>query len=142
MNILFDTNIVLDVLLNRQPHVALSAKLMRAVENKQITGYLCATTITTLDYLLSKASSQRKARTALQQLLGLFEIAGVDKRVIDLSMQSKFDDFEDAVQYYSGECCGVAGLVTRNIKDYKPARLPVYLPNELLAQLALLRSPN
>ena len=55
MKVLFDTNIILDVLLNREPFVANSALLMGYVESEVIEGYLCATTITTLDYLLSKA---------------------------------------------------------------------------------------
>ncbi|WP_214660617.1 hypothetical protein [sulfur-oxidizing endosymbiont of Gigantopelta aegis] len=48
-----------------------------------------------------------------------------------MSLKSGFRDFEDAVQYYSGECCGVNGLVTRNTKDYKQAKLPIYTPDEL-----------
>ena len=131
MKIIFDTNIILDVLLNREPFVELSAKIVSSVEKKNIEGYLCATTITTLDYLISKQSNQNTARTEIQKLLNIFEISEVNSKVLDISLKSGFKDFEDAVQYYSGECCGVNGLVTRNTKDYKQAKLPIYTPDEL-----------
>ncbi len=131
MKILFDTNIILDVLLNREPFVKLSANLVSAVENKKIEGFLCATTITTLDYLISKAINRSKARAEMRKLLSIFNISEVNLKVLELSLNSEFKDFEDAVQYYSGECYSVSGLVTRNIKDYKQAKLPIYSPDEL-----------
>ena len=132
MKVLFDTNIILDVLLNREPFVVNSALLMAHVEKKDIDGYLCATTITTLDYLLSKALNKRESRAGIQKLLSLFRISEVNSTVLDLSVNSGFSDFEDAVQYFSGVCSEVNALLTRNIKDYKKTELPVYTPDELL----------
>jgi len=131
LKIIFDTNIILDVLLNRDPFVELSAKIVSSVENKNIEGYLCATTITTLDYLISKQTNRNTAKAEIQKLLNIFEISEVNSKVLDMSLKSGFKDFEDGVQYYSGECCGVNGLVTRNTKDYKQAKLPIYTPEEL-----------
>ncbi len=131
MRILFDTNIILDVLLNRKEFVEISANLVGMVENKNIDGYLCATTITTLDYLISKAINRKQAKIEIQKLLTLFNIADVNSIVLKLSINSEFNDFEDAVQYYSGEHSEVEGLVTRNTKDYKNTDLPIYTPDEL-----------
>ena len=131
MKIIFDTNIILDVLLNREQFVKQSALLVSAVENNHIEGYLCATTITTLDYLISKNSSRDRARTEIGKLLSLFTIAEVNSRVLEMAVHSKFKNFEDAVQYYSAECSSTNGLVTRNSKDFKSAELPVYSPDEL-----------
>jgi predicted nucleic acid-binding protein len=131
LRILFDTNIILDVLLNRKRFVELSSNLVGMVENNTIEGYLCATTITTLDYLIAKTINKKQAKIEIKKLLTIFNIASVNATVIELSVNSKFDDFEDAVQYYSGECCRVEGLVTRNTKDYKNTKLPIYTPDEL-----------
>jgi predicted nucleic acid-binding protein len=131
LKILFDTNIILDVLLNRAPFVDLSAYLVSSVENRVIDGYLCATTITTLDYLISKSRNRETAKIEIQKLLALFQIADVNSTVLSMSINSSFTDFEDAVQYFSGKCSKVDGLVTRNIKDYKKATLPIYMPDEL-----------
>jgi len=129
--ILFDTNIILDVLLNRKKFVEISAKLVGMVESNQIDGHLCATTITTLDYLISKAMNKKQAKVEIKKLLTIFKIAEVNSKILELSANSKFGDFEDAVQYYSGKCCDMSGLVTRNTKDYKNTSLPIYTPEEL-----------
>lgn len=131
MKILFDTNVILDVLLNRKPFVELSANLVSSVENKTIEGYLCATTITTLDYLISKSRNRETAKIEIQKLLTLFQIADVNSTVLSMAINSGFTDFEDAVQYFSGKCSNVDGLVSRNTKDYKKAILPIYTPDEL-----------
>lgn len=131
MRVLFDTNVILDVLLARKDFVELSSALVGMVENKIIEGYLCATTITTLDYLISKSLNKKQAKVEIIKLLKIFRIADVNSKVLALSVNSKFDDFEDAVQYYSGECSEVDGIVTRNTKDYKNAKLPIYNPEEL-----------
>ena len=137
MRVLFDINVVLDVLLNREAFVEEAARLMGMVEHGVIEGYLCATTITTLDYLMTKATDRRTAKTGVRRLLTLFHIAEVNAAVLEMAMDSNFDDFEDAVQYYAGIICGIDGLVTRNPKDYRGSDLPVYLPGELLAVIAV-----
>ena len=131
MKVLIDTNVILDVLLNREPFVELSANIVSSVETKDIEGYLCATTVTTLDYLISKAKNRQQAKSEIKKLLYLFGISDVNARVLALAADSEFTDFEDAVLYYSGECTGVDCLVTRNVKDFKHATLPVYTPEEL-----------
>ena len=142
MRILFDTNIILDVLLNRKRFVELSSNLVGMVENNTIEGYLCATTITTLDYLITKTINKKQAKIEIKKLLTIFNIAGVNATVIELSVNSTFDDFEDAVQYYSGECCRVEGLVTRNTKDYKNVKLPIYTPDELWGIVTITQHGN
>jgi predicted nucleic acid-binding protein len=123
LKIVLDTNIVLDVLLEREPFASLSINLFNAIEKKIIQGYLCATTITTIDYLLTKSVGKQSARVYINQLLNLFAIAAIN---------SDFSDFEDAVLYHSGVYTDVDGFVTRNSKDFKTASLPIYSPIELL----------
>ncbi len=131
MKILFDTNVVLDVLLNREPDAVEGIKLFSAVENKIIQGFLCATTITTIDYLCTKAIGRKPAKQAINALLELFFIAEVDRNVLVAAIESDFFDFEDAVLYHAGVHVGVDGFVTRNIKDFTLAKHPIYIPSEL-----------
>lgn len=137
MKVLFDTNIILDVLLKREPFIALSARLVSLVETHDIEGYLCATTVTTIDYLISKTQHKKVAKVSIQKLLSLFEIAEVNKEVLQLSVASDFSDVEDAVQYYAGQLVGIDSIVTRNGGDYKKAKYPVYSPRELLGIIEL-----
>jgi predicted nucleic acid-binding protein len=132
LKIVFDTNIVLDVLLEREPFAPLAISLFNAVEQQVILGYLCATTITTIDYLLSKNLGKASAKLAINRLLDLFAIAEVNKVILKSASDSDFSDFEDAVLYHSGVLASVDGFVTRNSKDFKTASLPTYSPTELL----------
>ena len=139
MKVLFDTNIILDVLLERKPFVEVSSGLVSFAENKVIEGYLCATTITTIDYLIAKAHGKKKAKLTIHKLLSIFQIAEVNKDVLLLSTDSKFDDFEDAVQHFAGRLASVDSIVTRNNSDFRQAEYPVYSPDELwgIIQLAV-----
>ena len=74
MRILFDTNVILDVLLERKPFVESALYLMAEVERSRINGLICATTITTIYYLLKKALKQKEATRHIKTLLSLFEI--------------------------------------------------------------------
>ena len=137
MNVLFDTNIILDVLQNRQPHAQAATQLVARVERKQIKGYVCATTITTIFYLASKAIGADTAKKQIKLMLELFDVAQVDKSVLLAAIQADFGDFEDAVLYKAAQYANIDCIVTRNIKDFKQSKLPVYLPAELDAILAL-----
>jgi predicted nucleic acid-binding protein len=125
LKILFDTNIILDVFLNRKPFEATAICLFSAVENKVIQGYLCSTTITTLDYLLSKSIGKVNSKHAIVSVLDLFNITEVNYRTLKAAVDSDFSDFEDAVLYFSGYDAGVDGVVTRNTNDFTAAQLPI-----------------
>ena len=131
MKIVFDTNIVLDVLLIREPYAQMSMNLFDAVVSKEIEGYLCATTITTIDYLVAKIQDKQKSRELIRRLLDVFSVAEVNEAVLKKAVDSDFSDFEDAVLYQAGCYVGVDGFVTRNAKDFKTADLPIYSPDEL-----------
>ena len=131
MKVLFDTNIILDVLLVRDPFFALSANLLDAVESKDIDGFLCATTLTTIDYLVTKFQNKYVAKLAISKLLSLYSIAEVNQSVLNFANTSNFSDFEDAVLYFSALNVGVDSIVTRNNNDFTSANLPVYTPNQL-----------
>jgi len=131
LKVLFDTNIILDVLLDQELFIDLSASLVSLVETNVIEGYLCATTVTTIDSLVSKAYNRDQANIAIKKLLNIFQVAEVNKDVLLLSTDSKFTDFEDAVLHYSGQLVSVDSIVTRNIIDFKRAEYPVYSPSEL-----------
>lgn len=132
MKVLFDTNVILDVLLDRQPFSDDASFLLSTVEAGDMAGYLCATTITTIHYLASKAISAKAAQQAITSLLNLFEIAPVTRAVLDDALKAGFADFEDAVLYQAACHAGVDGIVTRNQQDFNKAALALYSPGELV----------
>jgi len=138
VKVLFDTNIILDLLLDRQPFSAEAIQLVQNVEIGLIVGYLSATTITTLQYLACKVIGKEKAKVEIKKLLTLFEIAPVNRIVLEKAIQGEFHDFEDAVLYEAGHHQGIQAIVTRNIKDFVKAKISIYTPKQLLPLIATL----
>ena len=132
MNILFDTSVVLDVMLDRAPFSEPASHLLSLVEQGDITGFICATTVTTIHYLATKDLGKDHAQNQIKNLITLFDIAPVNRPVIEDALKSKFSDFEDAVIYQSARLVGVEAIITRDIKGFKKSGLPIYSPTEIL----------
>lgn len=131
MNVLFDTNVVLDVLLDRKPFSVMSSALFAYVEYRKIRGFLCATTITTVYYLSAKTIGISQTNDEIRKLLQLFNIAPVDDFVLKQAIDRGFADFEDAVLHESAYCVGLDAIVTRNAADFKLSLISIYTPDEL-----------
>ncbi len=139
MKILFDTNVILDVLLDREPFSNDAAFLMSLVEQSEIIGFICATTVTTIYYLAAKALGHQAASGHIRTLLNLFVVAPVNRVVLKGAAASKFKDFEDAVIHASAIHAGAEYIVTRNSADFKESRLPVFSPTDLIKNLESLK---
>lgn len=136
MKILFDTNIVLDVLMDRLPYSDAAVELFSKVEDGTVIGYLCGTTITTVFYLASKTVGTVTAHAEIKKLLSLFEVAPVNRYVLESALALNFNDFEDAVIYEAACHVGADAIVTRNQKDFTKSGIPVYSSEELTNILA------
>ena len=142
MKILFDTNVVLDLLLDRQPFAVPAAELLSKAEAGIISGYLCATTVTTIHYLARKVIGARKAKRQVRMLLSIFEIASVNRAVLEGALEGKFRDFEDAVLHEAARLVDADVIVTRNVEDFKESALPVYSCEEMLSLLKATPEPE
>ncbi len=132
MKILVDTDVVLDVLLDRKRFVNSAGQIFSMVEAGKITGVLSATTITTIYYLAVKVVGPEIARLEIKKLFKLFEIAPVNRAVLEDAANLNFTDFEDGVLYEAARYVGAQAIITRNISDFKRAKLSVYSPEEFL----------
>jgi hypothetical protein len=133
--VLFDLNIILDVLQERQDFYEFSARLLALAETGRIQGWLAAHSITTLFYLIAKDKSAEQAKVILTSLLQFLKIAPVDQSTIEQALNLPYRDFEDAVQMMAALQIRADYLLTRNAKDFQPAPLEVIQPVELLAIL-------
>ncbi|MFN8493274.1 MAG: PIN domain-containing protein [Caldilineaceae bacterium] len=122
-------------MLKRQPFAAAALDLFVLVEAGELTGLLCATTLTTLHYIVAKGGNTKLAVQSIQNLLQLFEIAPANRPVLEAAVILPFSDFEDAVLYEAGRHSNVNGIVTRDPADFKQPQIAVYSPNELIAIL-------
>lgn len=133
MRVLFDTNVLMDVLLDRQPFADESAQVLDQVVRGVVTGLICASTVTTVFYLASKEAGKKDAMVQIRNLLGLYEIASVTRAVLDAALTSKSPDFEDAVLAEAAHQAGAQAIITRNIKDFAHSPVRAYTPRQWLA---------
>jgi predicted nucleic acid-binding protein len=133
VKVLFDTNVVLDHLLAREPYVDTAEQLLSLVDAGRIDGVICSTTATTIHYLASKAVGATAAIDYLRKLLAIFDVACFDREVLQGALDLGFSDFEDAVLHEAACKAGAAAIVTRSGKDFVRSTLPVFDPAELLA---------
>jgi predicted nucleic acid-binding protein len=136
LKVLFDTNVVLDVMLAREPFAAESNACFMQAEEGLLTGFLGATTVTTLDYLMSPSLGALASRAQIAELLTLFEIAAVNQKVLRAAAASGVKDFEDAMLAEAAHASGVSAIITRNARDFVGWGLAVYTPREWLASAA------
>lgn len=131
MKVLIDTNVVLDFLLEREPFVKAAADLFKKIDNGRIQGFIAATTITNIYYILRKASSSAIAIDAVQQILCDLNICPVDLMILQRAVEINFNDFEDAVQYACALTWQVDAIVTRDASGFTASQIRVVSPDEL-----------
>jgi predicted nucleic acid-binding protein len=117
--ILFDTNVVLDVLLDRRPHAEASAAAWAAVETGAFEGMLAAHALTTIHYLIRKELASGKARRIVSAILRVFGVAAVDGSVVQEALQLPLSDFEDAVTAAAALLAGCDYIVTRDPRGFR-----------------------
>lgn len=131
MNVLFDADVILDVLLDRDPHEAAAYKLLTLVEKGYITGWIGSGTVNTLHYLMSGELEQKWVKRHLIEVLELFRIIPVTSEILEKSIKSTLPDFEDAVLCHAAEANNLDYILTRNRINFE-GEIQVYTPDELL----------
>ena len=134
MKVFFDTNILIDVLANRQPFYEDSAALWTLSERRTITGLVSVLTFTNTFYIVRRLTDLKTARRALTLIRDSFTPVACDGEIINQAISSRFGDFEDAVQYMSATQIGADCLVSRNVSHFPGSGgCPVLTPAEFLA---------
>jgi predicted nucleic acid-binding protein len=127
-----DTDIVLDLLGNRKPFYRHAAELFTIADRSEITIFVSSLSFSNLNYILSKQYSSNQARKILMKFKTLVTVLSVSDKVVELALLSDFKDFEDALQYYTALENGVTLLLTRNLKDFKTAGIPIMTAEQYL----------
>ena len=126
MNILLDTNIILDIALKRPAFFKPAIQLLQTAQQEHIGIFITATTITDLYYITRKAKNHTIAINFINHLLQITEVAGVDKSIIRRALQSNITDFEDAIQECAANAYHIPIIITRNEADFKNSTLQIY----------------
>lgn len=131
--LLFDVNVIFDVLLDRQPHADVASEVWGCVEDGRIVGLLSAHAVTTIHYLNAREVGPKVARQTTDALLSVFDVAAVNRHVLLSALGLGWKALEDAVTAAAAQHAKCDGLVTRNPDDFKRSPVRVLTPAEALA---------
>ena len=134
--VLFDSDVLLDILAQRQPFVIASAQALNTVMKKQVQGFVSGHAVTNIFYILRRQIGSEAARKLIENLLQHIQIASITNQVIHQALQSPIKDFEDAVTSAAAMSAGLEIIVTRNKADFVASLVPAMLPEELLKILS------
>lgn len=130
-----DTNIIIDIALERQPYFTNSETVLAFVEQGQIEGYISASTISDLYYLIRKQKGRDLTIEFLQEILTFCQIATVNKAAIIMAFTTNFQDFEDSIQYSTAVVNKLDAIITRNPQDFPIVTPRIITPEQLIVEL-------
>jgi predicted nucleic acid-binding protein len=133
MNVLIDTNVILDILLRREPHYENAARISVLSEKGYIQSFLSASAVTDIFYIVKKELNDRDAAfELLRNILKIARIASVTEDSIHEALDLEWNDFEDSVQYVVGQSVSADYIITRNSKDFAGSEIKVLSPEEFI----------
>jgi predicted nucleic acid-binding protein len=135
MNILIDTNVLLDVAMDRKPFSASAADVLDAVQAGHFHGWIAWHTVSDLYYIFASGTNDSKARAFIRDLLTFVNVAGGDAESARRALSLDIPNFEDALQCVCALNCGAEAIVTRNVKDFRRSPVPSILPETLLSSI-------
>ncbi|MBV7440720.1 PIN domain-containing protein [Weeksellaceae bacterium TAE3-ERU29] len=130
--IFIDTNIMLDLLGEREPFYTPIAKIATLAEKGKLSMVVSPISFATVNYFLSKYENSKTAREKLRKFKIISEVCSINEQIIEKGLNSEIKDFEDALQYFSALEFDCKVIITRNGKDFKESILPVQTAEEFL----------
>ena len=130
--LLLDTNVVLDLLGEREPFYEAAARIATLADKGIIHLMVSAMTYPIIYYILSRFEDKKTVREKIRKFKVIAETSDLTDKIIEKGLTSDFSNFEDALQYYCALQMDCNILITRNVKDFKASKLPVMTPEEYL----------
>jgi predicted nucleic acid-binding protein len=133
--VLLDTDILVDVALDREPYAENAAALLDALEHRPGSAFIAWHTVSNFYYLLAPKRGRSGARAFLVDLSRFVEVARTTTESLRYAAQLKMKDFEDAMQVAAAAACEADVIATRNVRDYAKSPIRAATPGALLDEL-------
>lgn len=134
MNVLLDTDVLLDVLLDRRPHAGAATEVLNRVGFRPHTAFVAWHTISNLYYLTRPKMDQSDTLDFLREFFQFAGVAPVDTKDILFALDLGMLDFEDAMQVAAAVACRAQRIITRNTRHYRNAPVQAITPEDVLKQ--------
>ena len=133
MKLMIDTNILLDVLIHREPFFDDSKAVLKLCEDHEVTGFVSASAVTDIFYITRKAlGSLEDTYRVISNILNIVKILTVTNDDVVSAFQARAKDFEDCLMATCAKSNKCDGIVTRNKKDFSGFGITLYSPEEVL----------
>ncbi len=134
--IFIDTNVIIDFLADRTPFSEYAAILFQLAKEHKIKIFISAISFINTYYILRKVTSHKKALSLISEIEGYVGVQETNRIIIQKAIKSGFNDFEDAIQYFSAVQLGEIDIIaTRDLKGFKKSELPVLSPETTVKML-------
>ena len=132
---LLDTDVLIDVALDRRPHSEAASEIMDRLESGGHAAFIAWHSVSNFFYLVRPQLGPSSAREFILELTRFVEVAQTGTDAIQYAARLPMADFEDAMQVAAARACGVQNIITRNVSDYARSPIPAISPEEALAVL-------
>lgn len=132
MVLMIDANVVLDVLVRREPNYKYSSRVWKLCETGVCTGLVSTLSFANIIYIMRKELTPEKIENVLKQLQLIFTFSDLSQNILEDAAKLKWPDFEDAVQTTSAKRANADYIITWNVKDFTKSDVPVLTPAKLL----------
>ena len=127
-NVFVDSDVILDVILDRKPFVYYSQHFLGLIESNAFKGYTSSLILANCHYIVSNKKNKATADKSIQHLRSILNILPFTDKEISESLSSGFKDFEDGIQYYIALNNSIDMIVTRNSADYHVGTIKIVTP--------------
>lgn len=142
-SIFIDTNVLIDLLVDRKPFSKHAIEIFSLAETKEINLYTSSHTIATTYYVLKKYSDESELRKIFYGLLDFVKIIAVDENVVRKALMSTTKDFEDGIPLMSAITVKkIDSIITRNPKDFKGSTIKIVTPDKFLSDFKNKKTPE
>lgn len=132
MNVFLDTNVLLDVLGERQPFFDESARVWSLAESDKIQGMVSPITCANIYHIMRRHANRNQADKAMRLIRDIFHVVPCDQGIINQAIDAGLTDFEDAIQLFCAVHAKAVYLITRDSDHFPNPPLPVLSPGEFL----------
>lgn len=136
MILLLDTDILIDVALDRSPHAEPAGELLDALEQHPGIAFIAWHTISNFYYLVAPTRGRNDTKAFLLDLVRFAAVAQTTTESLRYAAGLQMKDFEDAMQVAAAMACGAEVIATRNIRDYANAPVRAATPKSLLREFS------
>ena len=132
---LLDTDVLIDVALDRRPHSDSASELLDRIEHGAEAAFMAWHTVSNLYYIVAPTLGGLSTRDFIVELTRFVTVAETDTEDIHFAAELPMVDFEDAMQVAAARACGARHIVTRNVRDYERSPIRAVAPQEALREL-------